>query len=621
MLFLLPSFTVPWRRSAQHSLVTMPFEGVAQHLRNLDVQVQPASQSRELVIILHGWSSTPEVMKDVRAVICGRAETGETAALPHADVIVPTFAAPGAIKADGRLNFVGVIRSIFSNVSCYELAWDLVCLIEAALEERRKRDGGEYERVILIGHSIGALIVRKAVVFAHGQTQDAPVQPAPTARPWAQKIERVILFAAMNRGWRSNQRLSYMSRTTWFFLRLLDFLTQRLPIGKLIRGAKQGAPFVSDLRLQWLRLAQRDPSPLPATIQMRGTKDDVVTEDDSADLEAAGGFIYRTLNGGGHLSIVQLSPAKHPAHAAWRRAFVEVLTAPRDSIPGDAILRPLQPDTSVERIVFVMHGIRDYGAWTTTVAGEVTRLSGGRAVARTPSYDYFPMGRFLLFGSRQRNVRWFMDQYTEAAALYPKAVFSFIGHSNGTYLLGSALRRYKTPIFDRVVCAGTVLPRGFPWERYVANDRVAAIQNYVATADWVVGWFPGFFEWVAGLFGREPDIGSGGHNGFLDDVAHLHAIDYVRGGHGAAIVPGNMVNLARFAVGEDVTPAMVSNLAGAAERSRLVEVLSKLCVIVWFVIVVLVLAVVLGPLLIGFSWATSWAVATLVLLWLLLTRI
>lgn len=598
----------------------MPFEGITQHLTNLDLEIQPKSRSRELVIILHGWTSTPAVMKDVRAVIGGRPETGETASLPDADIIVPTFNRPGATRADGRLSFLGTIRSIFSNVSCYELAWDLVCLIEAALEERAKRDGGEYERVILIGHSIGALIVRKAVVFAHGQTQDAPIKPAPAAKPWAAKVKRVILFAAMNRGWRSDQRLSYMGRTTWYFLRTLDFLTQRLPIGKLIRGAKRGAPFVSDLRLQWLRLAQRDPSPLPATVQMRGTKDDVVTEEDSADLEAAGGFIYRTLNGGGHLSIVQLSPVKHLEHAAWRRAFLEVLTA-GDVIPGDAILRPLQPDKSVERVVFIMHGIRDYGAWTTTVAGEVMRLSGGRAVPRTPSYDYFPMGRFLLFGGRQRNVRWFMDQYTEAAAIYPKALFSFIGHSNGTYLLGSALRRYKTPIFDRVVCAGSVLPRSFPWERFVAAGRVTAIQNYVATADWVVGFFPGFFQGVARLFGREPDIGSGGHNGFLDDVAHLYAIAFVRGGHGAAIIPNNMVNLARFAVGENVTQEMVPNFAGEADRSGMVDLFSKLSVLVWLLIVAVVLVVVLGPFLIGWSWATSWAIASVVLLWLVLMRI
>ena len=243
------------------------------------------------------------------------------------------------------------------------------------------------------------------------------------------------------------------------------------------------------------------------------------------DLEAAGGFIYRTLNGGGHLSIVQLSPVKHPGHAAWRRAFLNVLTAAGDAIPGDAIIRPLQPDTSVERVVFIVHGIRDYGAWTTTVAGEVTRLSGGRAVQRTPSYDYFPMGRSL---SLRRPA-------TECPLVYGPIHRSSRHLSEGTVQLYRAQQRHvpsgerAASLQDAAFRSGRLrwdgLPRSFPWERFVATGRVAAIQNYVATADWVVGWFPGFFQWVVGLFGREPDIGSGGHNGFLENCAHLHAID------------------------------------------------------------------------------------------------
>lgn len=598
----------------------MAFEGVTRYLTNLDLQVQPGSRSRELVIIVHGWTSSPAVMKDVHAAVSGRAETGEKAELPDADVIVPSFVPTRGPDANGKLGLMGRLRSIFSNQSCYELAWDLVSLIEAALAERKRRDAGEYERVILIGHSIGALIVRKAVVFAHGETQDAPV-PGAAARPWAAKIERVILFAAMNRGWESGKRLSYMRRSTWFFLRTVDLLTRRVPVAKLIRGAKRGAPFVSDLRLQWLRLAQRQPSPLPATVQMRGTVDDVVLETDSADLEAAGGFMYRTLNGGGHLSIVQLSPVKHPQHAAWRRAFVEVLTAPRAAIPSDAIARPLRPDPSIERVVFIMHGIRDYGGWTKGVASEIKRLSRDKAIPLTPSYDYFPMGRFLLLGERQRHVRWFMDQYSEARAKYPAAAFNFVGHSNGTYLLGSALRRYKTPTFDRVVCAGSVLPRSFPWDHFVATGRVCSIQNYVATADWVVGWFPAFFQWVAELFRREPDLGSGGHNGFLDDSTHQYAIEFVRGGHGAAIVPQNTTNLALFALGTDVTLEMVPNRAGATERSAVVDVFYKLCPIVWLVLLSAVLVFILGPYVIGWRWATAWVIGAGIFVWLLLMRI
>lgn len=590
----------------------MAFAGITRYLTNLELQVQPGSESRELVILIHGWTGSPTVLKDLRAVICGRAETGQIAALPHADVIVPRFAG-----------------GVLSNLSCYCLAWDLVSLIGAALQERAKR-GGEYERVILIGHSIGALIVRKAVVFAHGETQDAPLAVRPGPQPWAAKIERVILFAAMNRGWSSTQRPSYMRWGRWLLLRWLDIFTRRLPIAKLVRAGKMGAPFLADLRVQWLRLAQRTPSPLPATVQMLGTQDDVVDENDSADLEAAGDFIYRTLNGGGHLTIVQLCPVKHPEHKAWHDAFVEVLTAPRP-IPGDPIKDPLQLESEVERVVFVMHGIRDYGEWTKGVRDQLVRQAaenGTTIIVRTSSYGYFPMGKFLLLAERERNVRWFMDEYSEAAAKYPNARFSFIGHSNGTYLLASALRRYKTPVFDRVVFAGSVLPRQFEWDHFVRTGRVGAIQNYVATADLVVGWFPAFFEWVAELFGRRPDLGSGGHNGFLNDTARLHAIEFVRGGHGAALVPENMPNLARFALGDEVTLVMVPNKAGPTERSGMVDLGYKLCPLVWLALVAAVLAFIAAPYLVApifgahaAQWARWWVGGAIAALWLILTRI
>ena len=589
------------------------FAGVTRFLSNLVLEVQPGSQSRELVILLHGWTGSPAVLNDLRAVIVGRKETGEAAALPHADVIVPQFRG-----------------GIFSNVSCYALAWDLVSLIGAALQERAKREG-EYERVILIGHSIGALVVRKAVVFAHGETQDVPLPIRPAAQPWAAKIERVILFAAMNRGWTSTRRPSYMRRGRWLLLRWLDIFTRRLPIAKLVRSGKMGAPFLADLRLQWLRLAQRKPSPLPAAIQMLGTEDDVVDEKDSADLEAAGNFIYRTLNGGGHLSIVQLSPVKHPEHKAWREAFIEVLTKPRDAIPRDPINQPLKVEPQVKRVVFVMHGIRDYGEWTSAVRRQLDQLAkerGTRVVVRTSSYGYFPMGKFLLLAERERNVRWFMDEYSEAAVKYPNAKFSFIGHSNGTYLLASALRRYKTPIFDRVVFAGSVLPRRFEWDRFVDSGRVSAIQNYVATGDLVVGWFPAFFEWAADLFGRQPDLGSAGHNGFLDNTARLHAIEFVRGRHGAALVPENMPNLARFALGEQVSLAMVPNRADAKERSGWVDFGCKFCQLVWLALLIAMIVIVTAPWLFALIFGAAvphfagwWAGGAIVLLWLILTRI
>src|SRR5262249_47365616 len=135
---------------------------------------------------------------------------------------------------------------------------------------------------------------------------------------------------------------------------------------------------------------------------------------------------------------------------------------------------------------------------------------------RKPEYGYFPMLKFLLFSERQKNVRWFMDQYVEALARYPNATMDFIGHSNGTYLLASGLTSYVACKFNRAVFAGSVVPCDFPWSRLVGEGRIKAIRNYVASADWVVGIFPTIFERFGG------DVGGAGMFGFRQEPAtHL----------------------------------------------------------------------------------------------------
>jgi hypothetical protein len=61
----------------------------------------------------------------------------------------------------------------------------------------------------------------------------------------------------------------------------------------------------------------------------------------------------------------------------------------------------------------------------------------------TSSYGFFPMGPFVLKAERRKRTGWLMDQYVTAKAAYPNAVFSFIGHSNGTYLAASATARKR----------------------------------------------------------------------------------------------------------------------------------------------------------------------------------
>ena len=77
-------------------------------------------------------------------------------------------------------------------------------------------------------------------------------------------------------------------------------------------------------------------------------------------------------------------------------------------------------------------------------------------------------------------MRQFMDDYTEKMATFPNPAtkVSFIGHSNGTYILASALQNYVTLRIHRASFAGSVVPRSYPWNELIGDEcRVDALRN------------------------------------------------------------------------------------------------------------------------------------------------
>jgi len=219
-------------------------------------------------------------------------------------------------------------------------------------------------------------------------------------------------------------------------------------------------------------------------------------------------------------------------------------------LPADA--PPASECANVTDVVFVVHGIRDKGYWTHKVARRVKALgrNHGRVFeTEASSYGYFPMLPFLLPWRRRAKVEWLMDQYAEAKATYPNAEFSFVGHSNGTYLLAKALQEYPSCRFKRVVFAGSVVRRKYDWSALIRSGQVEAILNYVATADWVVAFFPKALQIL-----RPVDLGSAGHDGFdQTDGERIRELHFVRGGHAAALTEENWDAIAKFIVlGEPV---------------------------------------------------------------------
>ena len=149
---------------------------------------------------------------------------------------------------------------------------------------------------------------------------------------------------------------------------------------------------------------------------------------------------------------------------------------------------PVGQDPDVEQVIFVLHGIRDTAEWIDELEVSLrevyTRANGFGGPARIKiiksSDGYFAMLPFLLYASRQRNVRWFMDEYTEVLARYPNAKkIDFVGHSNGTYVLADALQqpRYRTLRVHHVAFAGSVVPRDYYWRSRIHIGQVKAVQK------------------------------------------------------------------------------------------------------------------------------------------------
>jgi hypothetical protein len=155
---------------------------------------------------------------------------------------------------------------------------------------------------------------------------------------------------------------------------------------------------------------------------------------------------------------------------------------------------------------------------------------------------------------------------------------------------------------DRIAFAGSVVRSDYDWDQLVRQGRVQTIRNDVASADWIVGIFPGFFELL-----RFSDLGTAGHNGFADHEGKKNTVAYFKGGHGAALQPQNHDSLARFALtGEIVREDKLL----VKQQSTIVALVAKLCWAVWAAIAIalLVLGFVMVSLLallsvpVGVSW-------------------
>ncbi|HZI81533.1 MAG TPA: hypothetical protein VFD69_18565 [Vicinamibacterales bacterium] len=482
---------------------------------------------------------------------------------------------------------------------------------------QRAKDGRPYSRVVLVGFSFGSVLTRALYCRAAGTRRDGTVNER-IARPWAQRVERIVLIAGLNRGWTTD---SPVSRLKALSNNLGTAFAHLLPVKPTLFAIRRGAPFLTQTRLQWLAL--REQARLPAlTIQLLGTRDDIVSPMDNIDLATGDDFLYLEVPQSGHFDVIQMG--EDDIGLQRRSRFVDALTGSRASLtpiavtgsdllhllpvgadPSSELISRAQPGRVVDDVVFVVHGIRDKGYWTRKVARLVSvtgQSKGLTVVAVAPSYGYFALLPFLLPWMRRDKVEWLLDMYVAVRSLYPDARVSFIGHSNGTYILAGAIESCRPVRFHNVVFAGSVVRSSFQWRRYLRRKQVGRVLNYVATADWVVAIFPRFLQNL-----KLQDVGGAGHDGFSDGSSPITDVEYVPGRHGAAIEERHWQDIAAFVLGGD--PPDKQDTA----RHWLVVLAGHLAFVVWLFLGAVALlplyALLVGlgfPELTGWTWLAHW---------------
>ena len=522
---------------------------------------------KPLVVIIHGLEGSAAAVADV---------THATRHLyPDADILVPDY-----------------VSTVFANGDPDLLSARINVTIEQYFDPDR------HQRVIIIGNSMGALISRKAYLMAlnaHSRDNfnlraDRWVWPCNSfnRENWACSTDRFVLLAGLNAGWdRENIRLRIAARVGEIW-----------GVGTFIRRLEKGSPFVSDLRVDWLSLGNAayrqqgtDGSAfqMPDMIMLQGDDDWLVSPDDNMDLNASGrDFAFIDVASTTHDGIKDFGLCSGSAAAGSSKETGTACSDPRDIedptarhrfrkfreamiLPVEVLERKypnalrsgLAQDDTVTHVVYLVHGIRSFGEWATDFEERFDAADEPGLIVKGVRYKRFPMLSFLLFNSRDANVRQFVDEYTADLARYPNLErVSFVGNSNGTYILARTLEKYHAPRFSNVYFSGSVVRYEFPWVRYLDAGRVQMVRNDAAASDWVVAWFPGFYQQIASTGWVSADgffnLGTGGFNGFADRDTRIVEVEFVPGGHGSPLhAPGNAETIVDFIMnGSTAGPVM-----------------------------------------------------------------
>lgn len=376
----------------------------------------------------------------------------------------------------------------------------------------------EVEQIILLGHSMGSVVLRRAFLNAIGFGREGSGVQA-----WSERVSRLVLIGAFGRGFDPRKTHGVSKR----YLNATIGLGALLGIGAMRRDIVAGSDFMSRLRVDWIAF-NRLGGPKPVVVHLLGSNDEFIGREDVIDLEQFPNAIAIGVPDATHADVIVPKPS---TIEQMRRAFTVLPSMNHDvATAGGA-----------DRIYFLLHGIRDSRGCFKQVADLLEKRSPDAKII-VPTYGYLSARGFLSARYRNRFVSWFVDQVSEQMARNPDAKFYFAGHSNGTYILGESLKRIPRMRFEHVYIAASVLPVEYEWgDAIEKNEQVKFVRSDMGTEDWPVG----VLCRVLNKLGKK-EIGPGGFDEFeYGDRDHIAYNRFV-GGHGAMLTAGNAESIVDY---------------------------------------------------------------------------
>jgi pimeloyl-ACP methyl ester carboxylesterase len=409
-----------------------------------------------------------------------------------------------------------------SNRNLYKVA----SYINFRINEYYLKNRDSISGITLCGYSLGVLLLRRAYLDACGYNKAGAVAP------WAAHVDRIVLIAAICRGF-NPKRFKWYERIGMSVLKVFG-------LGRALRSAFEGQPLVTNTRLDWVDRMHYKPGPKPMVVNFLGDQDDLVKPDDAIDILQDPDARPIPLAGEDHDSIID--PVIAPE--SYRLGFLG------EPARGRPIVVPNYKRT--DSIYILLHGMRSSQAFMEELK-RTLRSKYPQADVRKPDYGYIPLGLFLSRAHRIRTAARLADDYTQARSLNPHAQINFVGHSNGTAILGYALREHPNMKFERVYLGGSVLPTNFDW-RTVKDRRgqVSVVRSDRGSTDWAVGILARALERSSRLVWSFEGLGSAGYDGFAaTDVSATWMNELTfEGGHSSMFTTERLQSIVDFLTAE-----------------------------------------------------------------------